>query len=436
MREWGVREFLLLCNRPARGSNANTILEHIEAIHQMPGYRVWEISMIGNIPALLDLNQFDAVGIHYSIHLNDPNDHFLTQRAIERLSSYKGHKCIWMHDEYRLVDDTIAKLNRIGIDTLFTVIPEVTARRIYGTAKLPNTKVVTVLTGYVSPELEEIEAFWDDPRPVDVSYRARRPPFWLGELGQDKVRIGQRFLAEGKPFDLEMNISVEEADRLYDKHWLDLLLKSKASLSSESGASIVDFTGRIEQQVDQYVTAHPNAEFEDVRNIVAAVDYEYVINCISPRIFEMVACRTLIVAFPGEYSRLIEPWVHYVPLNKDFSNLAEVVRAIQSPETRQRITERAYQDIIGSRKYSYDVFSRLCADQMDLPERTAGPLHQPQFYFSLFVSPTYVARNVLSRLFQRYILASGLRADLIRTWLKLPRPVQQFLKPLLRLVGR
>jgi len=431
-----VRDFLLICNRPARGSNANTILEHLESIHQMPGFRVWELSIIGSIPAFVDLDQFDVIGIHYSIHISDPNDHFLSPKSMDRLARYKGHKCIWMHDEYRRIDDTIKKIKRIGIDTLFTVIPEATAKRIYNSTKLPDTKIVTVLTGYVSPELETISASANDPRPIDVSYRARRPPFWLGALGQDKVRIGECFLKDGKTFDLVMDISVEEADRLYDRQWLDLLLRSKASLSSESGSSICDFTGDLERRVDDYVFRHPDTTFEDVRHIVEPVDNINSINCVSPRIFEMAACRTVIIAFPGEYSGIIQPWIHYIPLEKDFSNFPQVVRAVNNLETRKRITERTYQDIIASGNYRYEVFSLLCANALNVLEREKKPFNKARFLFGLYISPTYLLRNVIATLFQQYVLASSLRASMIRVWLSLPRPLQQFVKPLLRFVGR
>jgi hypothetical protein len=240
-----MRDFLLLCNRPAAGSNADTIIEHLDAIHHMPGFRVWEVSMVGTLPGWLDLGRFDAVGIHYSLHLSDAANYFLSTDAMDRLARFEGAKCIWVHDEYRSVDATVAKFADIGIETIFTVIPQETAARIY--RRLPSADVVTVLTGYVSPKLRDIQPDRSRPMPIDISYRARRPPYWLGALGQEKISIGLEMLARGKAFGLTMDISVEEADRLYGAAWLDLLKNSRASLCVESGASIIDFSGDIIQ---------------------------------------------------------------------------------------------------------------------------------------------------------------------------------------------
>lgn len=432
-----MRDFLLLCNRPAAGSNASTIMEHLDAIHAMPGFRVWEVSMIGALPAFIDLDRFDAVGIHYSLHLSDPTDHFLSREAMDRLSRFKGFKCIWMHDEYRNVDATLEKLAHIGIDTIFTVIPEETAERVYGNGRLPGVKVVTVLTGYVSEEIRSIRVEPDRPRPIDVGYRARRPPFWLGALAYEKITIGLRFLEEGKRFGLKMDISVEEADRIYGDEWLDFLKDSRASLCVESGASIIDFSGGIERQVQDHVRAHPEATFEEVAALfLKDRDGVDVINCISPRMFEAAACRTLIVAHPGEYSGLVEPWAHYVPLEKDFSNMDEVARALRSPEIYEPILDRAYDDLIGSGRFEYEAFSELCAGHIEPRKAPERRYSRALFAAHLHFSPSYLTRNYLAHFFQRFILASPLRRTLISVWNVLPEGLQTFVKPALRLIGR
>ncbi len=50
-----------------------------------------------------------------------------------------------------------------------------------------------------------------------------------------------------------------------------------------------------------------------------------VINVISPRVLEAAALRTGLVAFPGGYSDAIRAWETYIPLEKDFSNMDDVV---------------------------------------------------------------------------------------------------------------
>lgn len=433
-----MRHLLLLCNRPARNSNAHTILEHINAIKAMPGFYVREVSMLGDIPATIDLERFEAIGIHYSLHINDPNNHFLSLKAMDRIAAFSGVKCIWMHDEYRQVNSTIVKLGHMGINIIFTVIPEETAAKIYTSEKLPNAKIKTVLTGYVEEHMRHLETPLFSNRNIDVVYRARRPPFWLGGLGMEKIDIGLRFLHECKNTDLKTDISVEEWDRVYGNQWLNLLKQSKAGLAVESGASLIDFTGEIEAAVEAYVYEHRKATFMDVAPIMADYDYKYVINCISPRIFELAACRTLIIAFPGKYSNIISPWKHYLPLKKDFSNFEEIVYYLKNkPEQCEAIIKKAYNDLIRSGVYSYRNFAKFSATAIPQSNYIANkPYNDIRFFFDRYRSLTYLIHNFIAYIFQGAILSGRIRRYLIAIWSKVPMSVQRMLRPHMRFIGR
>ena len=78
--------------------------------------------------------------------------------------------------------------------------------------------------------------------------------------------------------------------------------------------------------------------------------YEKVINyrSISPRIFESAIFRNLMILFEGEYSSVLEAGKHYIELKKDFSNINEVIEMAQDPELYNKITNRAYSDLIES----------------------------------------------------------------------------------------
>ena len=60
--------------------------------------------------------------------------------------------------------------------------------------------------------------------------------------------------------------------------------------------------------------------------------------------------------FPGEYSGVVRPWDHYIPLEKDFSNIDEVAEYVREPRLLEEMTSRAYDDLIASGAYSYRRF--------------------------------------------------------------------------------
>jgi hypothetical protein len=70
----------------------------------------------------------------------------------------------------------------------------------------------------------------------------------------------------------------------------------------------------------------------------------------------MAAFRVTQILFEGDYSGLMKPMVHYVPLKKDFSNFDDVIRMFKDQVLRRELTENAYRDLIASGHYSYRRF--------------------------------------------------------------------------------
>jgi hypothetical protein len=116
-------------------------------------------------------------------------------------------------------------------------------------------------------------------------------------------------------------------------------------LGTESGASVVDIDGTIRTAVDAAVAQTPNLSFEEAQaRFFADVDGRFSMAQISPRCFEAAAMKTLMVLYPGEYSGRLTPFRHYVPLQKDHSNMREVVEILRNPDKAQPIIEAAYRE--------------------------------------------------------------------------------------------
>ena len=79
-------------------------------------------------------------------------------------------------------------------------------------------------------------------------------------------------------------------------------------------------------------------------------------NQISPRVFETIALRSVLILFEGNYSGVLEPGRHYIALKKDGSNLRDVFAQLQDGRIVDNVSDRAYSDIISSEKYSYKKF--------------------------------------------------------------------------------
>lgn len=376
---------LLLCDDDR--DHANTVLDHIRALQRLSTHEVYVYNSRG-VPdsAALNFDEFDVVVVHYSLVLI--SEDYVSTAFVEKLRAFGGLKVQLIQDEYRWVDAMAAMMRYVGIHVLFTLVPPAEIPKIWG-ERLPGVDIIPTLAGYVPEHLARIPAPPVHTRPLDVGYRGRELPFWLGRIGQEKVWIGESVLARAPRYGLRCDIAWSEDSRIYGRRWVDFLLSCRTTLGSESGATITDFDGSVERKVKEYQTLHPLADFEEVhREVLAPYEGNVRMNVVSPRVLEAAALRTPMILFPGEYSGVVIPWEHYIPLAKDFSNMDDVARLVREPHALQAMADRTYRDVVASGRFSYAAFVRQF-DQI-ISARGTRRTRGPTFRFRLAAAETAV----------------------------------------------
>jgi hypothetical protein len=347
---------LLLCDKPNCSKNANTILDHISSFEQYSEHCIFLCSNLGDIPPRLNLNNFDVIIIHYSLSLL--YDHFLSKNAKKQLSIFNGLKVLFVQDEYRQINKLISEINTVNFDILFTCFPEEEIEKIYPKSKLPSLSKYNNLTGYIPEKLlrlSNLKPITD--RSIDIGYRGRKIPYWLGELAYEKYSIVDNWKKNSSHITLKEDISYHENDRLYGKKWMRFMSSCKTTLAVESGASVMDFTGNIETTIRSHLEKHPNDTFHTIQKLFL-MDFEgkFKLNQISPRCFEAIALKTGLVLYEGEYSNILIPDRHYIMLKKDFSNIHDVLCKLRDNAYLQNMVDRAYDEIALNSNYSYKSF--------------------------------------------------------------------------------
>lgn len=349
-------------------ANANTISDHLYAFENLDGCNVFIRNNFEYVqeemflPPYFDLDYFDVLIFHYSIYILGEDIDYLSDYEKERITNFNGLKIFFRQDEYYKVDSYVKLLNDMKADVLFTCVPSEEIEKVYPKEKLPNLLKVNTLTGYVPDNLIGVTVPKIKDRKSDVVYRGRTLPYWYGELGQEKVWIADKFLESTKDYGLVCDISVREEDRIYGSSWIDFIANSKATLGTESGASVFDFSGELKLTVDAYMREHPRASFYAVQEkyLVPYEDKIY-LHQISPRAFESICLKTAMILFEGNYSGILKPWTHYIPLKKDFSNIKEVIEFLNDDSKLEELVERAYSDIVLSENFGYNVFAKEVA---------------------------------------------------------------------------
>ena len=359
---------LLACNYDP--ANAATVCDHINAFTRYSRHDIHVLSKVGEIFDGIRLSAFDAVVIHYSLAL--ALESYVGPRSRRALAAFSGAKAVFVQDEYRFVNATLDALETCGVDIVFTCLAPAEAERVYGRVREGKLRTHQLLTGYVPHWLIQYPPIPLSARKTMVGYRGRTYPAWHGEQGREKVRIGKLFKRDAKRFAISTDIAWSEASRLYGRDWVDFIRGCRAVLAVESGASVFDFDGGVAARSESFAALverpHPvpglgrKASYETLRDrFFSGREDEIDIAQISPRVFEAIALRTLIIAYPGRYSDVMQPWRHYIPLDKDHGNMAEVAAALRDTERVAEIVTNAYVEIALNPAYGYSAM----IDQFD-----------------------------------------------------------------------
>ena len=345
---------LLLYHRPIPRwfKDASTVMEHVRAFGDHSRLPLWTVNTDTGFPEGLHDVDFASVLLHYSLFGMGP--YSLDDGWLDYLDRTSAFKIAFFQDECTRCVRRFRFLNDHRIDCVYTCLEPPEFDKVYGHhTNVP--KLVSNVPGYVSDDLLEAArrfAVADPLRSIDVGYRGRPLPPYLGRGALEKHLIGERFSALAVNSGLRLDILGAEADRLYGDGWYAFLANCRCVLGVESGVSAFDLEDEVLTEYLELERENGTVALEDLQSLPRWEDRVYY-RTISPRHFEAAAFRVCQVLFEGRYSGALEPMVHYIPLKKDFSNLDEVVRNIKDAELRAELTANAHRDLIASGEWSY-----------------------------------------------------------------------------------
>lgn len=352
-----MKRILVIYN--AFAGRVSTTHHYVDAFRRHSRFKV-EHLCIEHVPSVpSDLSRYDAVWMNYCAGLAfEPHYGASTPESLRRsLAAYHGPKLIALQDEYDRTNRLREQLRAVGATVVLTCVPQQFLDYVYPRDMFPGVRFETVLTGYASDDLlgiDDIRPLAD--RPIVVGYRGRDLGARYGELARQKAQIGRRVreacLTRGIPCD----IAIDEESRIYGPAWADFLMSCRIMLGSESGSNVFDFDGSIAAKYNEMKALDPSLSYESFQPIIAEREKEIDMAQISPRVFEAAAMRTAMALFRGRYSGLMQPDVHYVPVEPDYSNLDAVLDRIQDVPAMEAMAERTFRDLIASGSYSYRAF--------------------------------------------------------------------------------
>jgi hypothetical protein len=350
----------------------NTVRDHLDSFRLYSRHNVSYANAVGQTPLRVPLSMFDVVIVHYSVRL--AFDWHISPEFAWMLRQFTGLKALLIQDEYDNTWRACHWINLLGIRVVFTCVPARYVPQIYSKVDHTSVEFFQVLTGYLPLHIDYDKKNRPlSERSIVIGYRGRPLAFRYGLLAREKWVIGQRMRQECEARGIRHDIEWAENRRIYGDAWVDFVASCRATLGTESGSNIFDFDGTLAPKISAELERNPTLTFEEVyEKHLKGLETEPIMNQVSPRIFEAVALRTALILFEGEYSGVLRPHEHYIPLKKDFSNVEEVLSRVQDDAAVAGMVERAYRHVIASGLYTYQKFVADCDEVLSARVRTAS----------------------------------------------------------------
>lgn len=349
----------------------STTLDYLLALKQFSDFQVEYVHVTHDSRMNFDINEFDVVINNYCARL--PFEGYVSKSYEESLYRFRGLKIIAVQDDYDRTANLHRAIRRLGFHVLLTCIQREFWPLAYPRSELPGLKIIQGLTGYMPERLIDCHPPITPlaERKTMLAYRGRRVGAKYGRLGFDKEEIGRRMIEICDARGIPHNIAMDDDSRIYGDAWFEFLGSSRAMLGSESACNAFDFDGELERQIAEFTVQNGRApRYHDMIDVLEPMERYFNVGQISPRVFECALMRTPMVLFRGGYSGAIEPDQHYIPLERDFSNVDSVLANLEDLDLLQRISDNAYDRLVASGRYGY----RSLAEQLTQTIKEQYPL--------------------------------------------------------------
>jgi len=331
-----------------------------------------------SVPRYLKRIEFDLI-VFGTIFLANRVKAEWFEPMVEKARSLKSSNAVrvaFPQDEHSHTEVLMDFLEEFEVDAVFSVGPPSEWPKLYDRPHFARVKFFNVLTGYLNDatvgRIDRLAAE-NQTRDIDIGYRTWLAGAWLGRHGLLRQKIADLFLGQAEARHLKTDISTRSEDTIWGDDWYKFLLRCKYTISVEGGSSVPDRDGTLKERIEAYQRERPDADFAELeRACFPGLDGSLNYVALSPRHLECCATRTCQILVEGRYNGILEAGRHYIELKRDFSNLADVLDQMERADQRLEMTERAYREIVASRKYTYQSFVDFVLAEA-LKERAPAP---------------------------------------------------------------
>jgi len=320
----------------------------------------------GRIAAELALRSPRRDDVVVLLHSVFSNTNLVSPRLLAALAHARAPKAYFIGNESKLLPEKMATAEGAAVRLLVTMKSNPRVHELY--AQRLGCRVATIPSGGVDTTV----FFPARPlaeRDLDLGFRGAYEPLYFGH--RDREEITNHFRDRADAYGLRVDLSLAAADRLDRAGWAAFLNRCRGQLGTEAGTDYFELTDELRNEVNAYCALHPDATLDDLRPLFFDSREPVPARAITGRHAEAAATKTVQVLFRGEYTGFFEPDVHYLALDRDFGNVAEVVERLKDDAECAQVADAAYDVAMSELTYPRLLERFLEALEPVLEERAA-----------------------------------------------------------------
>lgn len=283
------------------------------------------------------------------LHSTNSNGIKIHPWLIKSLNYRRGKVIFFVGNEYKLIPEKISLLKSLSAEYIVSQLPQNTADWLYEDIKFSR---VISLAHALNPEV--FKPITDSSnRELDIGVRAYEYPWYLGD--RERIHIFNKFKNLPKET-FKTDINLNKSKRFGRSKWNLFLNSCRGTVSTEAGTAYLEKDDRTRNSVNTYLEKYPQTSFEEIFELFFQ-NYKNPMSgkCITPRHFDAIGTKTCQIMFPGRFNDILQPDVHYMSLNRDFSNLDLVLERFEDVSYREKMVNETYEYVMDSHTHKHRI---------------------------------------------------------------------------------
>lgn len=321
---------------------------------------IYYVNVLGFCARAVELAPFDLLIVTYEV-LGLRNSHIWksVEVNIKKLASVSKKTIFFPQDDYssfKILDSAVVE---IGVEAVYSPITK-DVRRLYPKSIISGVRLEEALTGYVeTSSLLEKEKYCREfhNRGIDLGQRVSALSVSFGAVATRKSEIAIRFAQLAEQAGFITDVSTNPNEVFVGESWWNFLGNVKFTISRKGGASLGDPLGKIVHNLARIQMVYPPANEALLQKVVklsksVAGDF----SAVSPRLFEASALGVCQILEVDDYLGLLVPWIDYLPLMSDFSNVNEILDTMRNLDFCKNVASSSKNKLIKSNEFTYEKF--------------------------------------------------------------------------------